>query len=310
MDFTTVVVYLKDLLATIMTLLMMLSPAFGSTAEPFSAERPDELITSIAVVSDIHVETNNPEAYENLKGVLEGIKAGENIKTVVYTGDNVMNGQILESVFFYTAVRGVNPAENNIVLPGNHDYGNGAGDSVRLRKNFLANNALYLGNYLSNDYFYRVIDGVYMICLVSERPDTEDFTMTRAQLEWLEGVLKEANEADAPIIVFNHYPLRYLDIEADNADFAQVDKKELGDLLVKYGTDLFIHGHIHDYIDSNNFYESYGVKCINLCRATEITEYEAGDGIVVEVYDGEIVVRARNFIKGEWKEGLRYTYAY
>ncbi len=308
MELSTVIIYLKDLVATIMTLLMMMSPAFGSTAESYSAERPDELITSFVAVSDIHVETNNPEAYGKLKSVLEGIKAAEDVDTVVYTGDNVMNGQVLEDVFFYSALRAVNPAENNIVLPGNHDYGNGAEgtDSSKLRLKYLANNVFYLQNYLENDYFYRVIDGVYMICLVSERPDTEDFTMTRAQLEWLEGVLKEANEADAPIIIFNHYPLRYLD--KDGTEGAEVDKTELAALLVKYGADLFIHGHIHDDIGSDNFYRSYGVDCINLCRITEITNYEAGDGIVVEVYEDEIVVRVRNFIKGEWKDGLRYTY--
>ncbi len=306
MEISTVIIYLKDLFITIMTLLMMLSPAFPAQGVPYTAENPDELITSFAVVSDIHVETNNPEAYANLKNVLEGIKAGENLDSVVYTGDNVMNGQILESLFFYTAVKAVNPAENNFVLAGNHDYGNGAGDYETLRKNYLANNLLYLGEKIENDYYYRVVNGVYMICLVSEKPSTDDFTMTRAQLEWLEGILEEAKAANAPIFVFNHYPLRYLD--NDGTEYSEVDKAELGALLTEYGTELFIHGHIHDDIDANNFYKSYGVDCINLCRVTEITEYEPGDGVVVEVYEDEVVVRGRDFIKGEWIGGLRYTY--
>ncbi len=308
MDFTTVIIYLKDLFATILTLLMMISPAFGGTGVPYAAERPDELITSFVAVSDIHVETNQPKSYSKLYDVLEGIKAGEDIDSVFYTGDNVMNGQVLEDLFFYSAIRAINPAENNFVLAGNHDYGNGAEgtDSAKLREKYLMNNALYLGNKLENDYYYRVIDGVYMICLVSERPDTEDFTMTKAQLEWLEGVLKEAKEADAPVFVFNHYPLRYLDL--DGTEGAEVDKTELAALLKAYDVELFIHGHIHDEIGRDNFYNSYGVDCINLCRVTEITDYEAGDGIVVEVYEDEIVVRVRNFIKGEWDEELRYVY--
>ena len=72
MDFTTVIIYIKDLIATVLTLLMMLSPAFGGTGVPYTAEKPDELITGFAVVSDIHVETNNPESYGNLYNVLEG----------------------------------------------------------------------------------------------------------------------------------------------------------------------------------------------------------------------------------------------
>ncbi len=307
MEISTVIIYLKDLIATIMTLLMMMSPAFPAEGVPYTAENPDELITSFAVVSDIHVETNNPTAYKNLKNVLEGIKAGEDIDSVVYTGDNVMNGQILESLFFYTAVRAVNPAENNFVVQGNHDYGNGAGDYEKLRINYLANNALYFGNILQSDYYYRVVNGVYMICLASEDITTEDFMMSRAQLEWLEGVLEEAKKADAPVFVFGHFPLRYLN--NDGYSYSEVEGAELGALLANYGVELYVHGHIHNNIDGmDNFYDSYGVKCVNLCRVTETVEYEPGDGIVVEVYEDVFRVRVRDFIKGEWNETLSFTH--
>jgi hypothetical protein len=37
-------------------------------------------------------------------------------------------------------------------------------------------------------------------------------------------------------------------------------------------------------------------------------EYPAGIGIVIEVYESKVLVRARNFIEGEWIEDLAYTY--
>ena len=299
MDFTTVIIYLKDLFATIMVLLMMMSPAFDGDGVAYQAERPDELITSFAVVSDIHVETNQPKSYQNLSDVLYGIKAGEDISTVVYTGDNVMNGQVLEDVLFYTAIGAMKPAENNIVLAGNHDYGNSDGDYEKLRKKYIFNNNFYLNNKLDNDYYYKVIDGCYMIVLVSEEPSTWEFRMSEEQFQWLEGVLKEADAADAPVFVFNHYPLNYL---------KGSDPSRLADLLKAYNTELFVHGHIHNDMGTDNFYTSYGVDCINLPRITEITQYEAGDGIVVEVYEDEILVKTRNFITGEWVEELFYTY--
>ena len=95
MSISTVLVYLKGLISTVMALLMLFSSASNGTLESYSAERPDELIASFAVVSDIHVETNNPETIKNLNGVLNGIKAGQDIDAAVYTGDNVMNGQTL-----------------------------------------------------------------------------------------------------------------------------------------------------------------------------------------------------------------------
>ena len=47
---------------------------------------------------------------------------------------------------------------------------------------------------------------------------------------------------------------------------------------------------------------------MDLARSTEVVDYEPGDGIVVEVYEDEVVVKGRNFITGEWLEGLEYRY--
>lgn len=302
MDIKTVVTFIKDVLTTFMILLTMLSPAFGGNGKVYEAKNPDELITSFVVASDIHVETNQPKSYQNLSDVLDGIKAGKNIKSVVYTGDNVMNGQLMEDFFFYSAIRAKNPAENNLVVAGNHDLGNGEGNLPQLLKNYITINKLVLGNDVGEGYYYQVIDGCYMIVLISEDPTSEDFMMGKQQFDWLEGVLKEAKSAGAPIFVFNHFPLRYLD------NGSEIQYQQLGELLREYNTELYIHGHIHNDMGDDNFYSDSYVDSINLPRITETKEYKAGDGIVVEVYKDEILVRARDFIDGEWIEGLEYIY--
>lgn len=306
MDIATIVIYLKDLIATILTLLMMMSPAFGHTGAAYQAKNPDELIMSFAAVSDVHVETNNPESYDNLKAVLEGIKGGENIDAAVFTGDNVMNGQFLENVFFYNAVASVKPAEKNYIVMGNHDIGNGTGDYEEHKSNFIANNRLYLGNDVGEGYYYAVEKGCYMIFLGLEELTVGECVMSKAQYDWLKGVLDEAAAAEAPILVFNHHPINWL----RGTEGSGIDSNSLSNLLNQYEKLLYIHGHIHDDLDAANFYSRNGVNCINLPRCTEITDYEAGDGIVVEVYENELVVRGRDFIKGEWIEGLEYTYAF
>lgn len=292
------ITYLKDLLATVMILLTMFSPAFGSKAESYSAERPDELITSFAVVSDIHVETNHPEPYNSLKGVLQGIKVGKDIDAVVYTGDNVMNGQVLEDVFFYSAVRAVMPAKNNYVITGNHDLGNGEGDYSKFRSNFILFNKLVLGNDIDELYYYRVVNGCYMIFMSSEDLCVGDYVISDEQLNWLKGVLDKAQAENAPILVFNHHPI-YL--------VRDRDYREIAWLLQKYDNLVYFHGHYHNQLTTDSFYEWHGVDCINVPRATENSDYDPGSGLVVEVYEDEIVVRSRDFIKGEWMD-FRYTY--
>lgn len=305
MDITTIITYLKGFIPTILTFFMILSPAFSSTGATYTAKDPEALITSFAAVSDIHVETNNAESYNNLKKLLEGIKGGENIDSVVYTGDNVMNGQALENVLFYNAVRSIKPAENNFVVMGNHDIGNGTGVYREHQQNFIANNLLYLDNNIGEGYYYRVVNGCYMIMLSLEEITVNESVMSPAQLEWLKGVLEEAKAADAPTIVFNHHPIDYF----KGTEGSGLGRDALGNLLGQYDV-LYIHGHIHDHLDSANFYKRYNVNCINLPRSTESTEYEPGDGIVVEVYEDEILVRGRDFISGEWIEGLEYTYEF
>ena len=302
MDITTVVTYLKELFATLMILLTMICPTIGNnSAEAYEPINPDELIASFAVVSDIHVETNQPESYGYLNDVLEGIKAGKNVDAVIYTGDNVMNGQTLENFLFYSAVKAVNPSKNNFVLAGNHDLGNTAGDYETLLENFKLNNKLYLGEDVGEGYYYRVVNGCYIICLVSEDPSTWELVISDEQFEWLEDVLKQAEQDDAPILVFNHFPIRVNGGASDR----------LAELLTKYDADLFVHGHYHDHpIYAGNFYNWKGVDSVNMTRPTEMTLFDPGEGIVIEVYEDEIVVRVRNFITGEWKEDLVYTYEY
>ena len=300
MDISTVLTYLKDLLATVMTLLMMLSPAFGGNGAAYTAEKPDELVMSFAAVSDIHVETNNPKSFNAFRDLLEGVKGGEDIDATVYLGDNVMNGQLLENLFFYLGVRGVMPADKNYVVMGNHDIGNGEGDFTEHKNNFITNNRLYLGNDIGDGYYYRVVNGCYMIFLASEELTVNDCVMTQQQLDWLKGVLDEAKAADAPIFVFNHHPITYL---------RGVDSNSLVNLCKDYDKLVYIHGHIHDQLGADNFYEVEGIKVINLPRSTEVVDYEPGDGIVVEVYEDEMLIRGRDFITGEWIEGLEYRYA-
>lgn len=298
MDFTTIITYLKDLLATFMILLTMFSPAFGGDAKSYSAERPDELITSVAVVSDIHVETNNPDPYNRFKGVLQGIKTGEDLDAVVYTGDNVMNGQLLEDAFFYSAVKAVMPAKNNYVVTGNHDLGNGEGDYEEFRRNFILCNKLVLGNDIDELYYYKVVNGCYMIFMSSEALCVNDYVISDEQINWLKGVLDEAQATNAPILVFNHHPI-YL--------IRDRDYRELALLLQNYDNLVYFHGHYHNQLTTDSFYEWHGVDCINVPRATEKGDYDPGSGLVVEVYEDEIVVRSRDFIKGEWMD-FRYTY--
>jgi len=297
-DITSIFVYLKGLIGTIISLLLMLSP-IAPAGEAFSAKNADGLITSFSVVSDIHVETNNPDSYNAFRELLAGIKAGENAETAVFLGDNVMNGQEMENIFFYTALKAVKPAENMLVVLGNHDIGNGQGNYSDFLSSYLGYNHGLTGERYEKPYYYKVIDGCYFIVLAAEDTCVNTCVMTEEQLSWLEGVLAEADAADAPIFVFNHHPIYSLEGVAYDS---------LAKLLSGYDNLIYFYGHTHSPITESSFRTEGGVYTVGLPRSTETVGYEPGNGVVVEVYEDEVIVRTRNFVTGEWNEALEYSY--
>ena len=306
MTMAKVTLFVKDLIATIVILLTMLSPFSDKTGVSYEAENPDELIMSMTVVSDVHIEKLNPTSYQYFFDILKNIKAGKDIDAVAYLGDNVMNGQLMENILFYNAVKAVSPSDRQYVITGNHDLGNGERNYDLSCRDFIANNQLYLGNDIDKIYYYKIVNGCYIIALASEDESAQGLKMSDEQIEWLKGVLEEAKAADAPIIVLNHFPV--YSITGEDSNGVPREYRDLAFILNKYDKLLFLHGHYHNDLASGNFYNWWGVDSINLPRVTEYFEYEPGDGVVIEVYEDHFLVKGRDFVKGEWLDELVYTY--
>ena len=306
METSKVYIVVRDIVLIIGILFSLFSPHTDKSGVPYEAENADELVMSMSVVSDVHIEKLNPTSYQYFYDILKNIKAGKDIDAVAYLGDNVMNGQLLENFYFYSAVKLVNPSDNQYVLTGNHDLGNGERNYEASRMDFIANNKLYLGVDLEELYYYRIVNGCYIIALSSEDENAGAFHMSDAQIEWMKGVLEEAKAADAPIVVLSHFPV--YEIAGEDSNGNPRDCRELAWILNKYDKLLYLYGHRHNELKADNFKEWNGVDIINLPRVTEYFEYEPGDGVVIEVYEDHFLVRGRDFVKGEWVDGLVYTY--
>lgn len=204
MSMAKIGIFVKDLIATVVILLTMLSPFSDKSGVPYEAENADELVMSMSVVSDVHIEKLNPTSYQYFFDILKNLKAGKDNDAVAYLGDNVMNGQLIENILFYNAVKAVNPSDRQYVIVGNHDHGLGERSYKASCNDFIANNRLYLGNDIDKTYYYKIVNGCYIIALASEDETAQGFQMSDAQIEWMKGVLEEAKAANAPIIVLNH----------------------------------------------------------------------------------------------------------
>ena len=297
--------FLRPLAVLLAACLMLISGgAFLSGGEEYDVRDPETCALNFSVLSDTHLETNNLARAKVYIGALKNVKKNKSGNdAVVFLGDNTMNGQLLENLLFHGAAATL--LKNETVLPvmGNHDIGNGEGDYEKLQNRWYTFTGAFFGRELEHPYYYEVIDGFYFIVLGQEGQTVYEMPMTDAQFMWLEGVLDEAAGSGKPVFVFSHYPAD--DAADENGNYTD----RLIDLLASYNEehDLFCFvGHTHmpmllfwSFHTYDGFPETYLPRMTSLSGDTEITE-DSGIGVEVEVYENEVLIRARNFYSGEW----------
>lgn len=276
-------------------------------AQTHSVKNKDDIRLNFSVLSDAHIEGNNPERYDIFTKILYDVKNTDTKNdALVMLGDNTMNGQHIESIFFYGLEKVIAPAEKIVNVMGNHDTGNGTDVYDECLAKFIGYNNAFFDADIDAPYFYNIINGYYFITLGSEKDNVDYCYMTLEQYEWLENILTEATEAGKPVFVFNHHPYFLLDCE-----------KSVDDLLNSYKNVFYFYGHTHWPINNYNTFTDHGnYISVNLPRCTDVLTEDNGEiddysgiGMQVEVYDDEVVLRMRNFYEGGWIEEFERTYS-
>ncbi len=294
--------FAKHVISTVFALLFLPISVLLPPTEGYEAKNSDELKTSFTILSDIHIEGNNFQTFKEFTEILKEVRNSKDTDTLVFTGDNTMNGQHIESIFFFNALRFSKPADNLIIAPGNHDYGNGTGNYDKMAKRFL-NYMNYAGCKTESNHYYKIIDGYYFIVLTTESDTVNGIDISDGQLQWMTEILNEATKEDKPVFVFSHHPVNYI-------EYGSHDR--LSGVLDDYENIIFFCGHTHAPLSDRTVSEINGVFSVNIPKSTEhATEgYETGIGAVVEVYENEVLIRFRDFDDGKWVEGYEYSFGY
>ena len=292
--------------ALIVSVVMVLAAGFA-TGERYDVRYPENCKLNFSILSDSHIEGNNFPRYKVYTHCLQDVRKNKSGNdAVIFLGDNTMNGQIIENTLFHGAAHMLLPGQTVLPVVGNHDIGNGNGDYGKLQNRWYDYTRAFFGKDLAHSYYYEVIDGCYFIVLGMEEQLVYEMTMTDAQFAWLEDVLQKAAGSGKPVFVFSHYPAD--DVQDENGKSTD----RLVDLLADYNKehDLFYfcgHTHMPLYLFWS-FHESDGFPEIYLPRLTELAgadDHEVfgntGIGIEVEVYENEVLVRGRDFYRGQWR---------
>lgn len=204
----------------------------------------------IAVASDLHID---PDAgskvivdplyarnIEIIKALLWSAQQ-EGVDLLVITGD-VTNAsrqpqhEALREILTEAKENGL----NILILDGNHDIGKTTpAEFAEYYADFGYSDA-HSRDETSLSYSIRLPE-IYLIMV-----DTGGYTgsnlsgtVTNGTLSWLDGQLKEAQEAGLSALVFGHYPL----LTAQSGEFIGVN--EMKQLLLDYRVPLYICGHMH-----------------------------------------------------------------
>lgn len=265
------------------------------THPAWDVEDPETCRLHFSVLSDVHVEGNNAMRYKVFARSMQDVrKCKSGSDAVVFLGDNTMNGFHGENILFHGAVRTFLRGEKVLTVLGNHDVGNGDGEYDAKLNDFLLFSEAFFGRKLTEPCYVEVINGYTCIVLGLD-----------VQLDWMQQALDSAADSGKPVLIFAHFPLQRASMQGDS------DSDSLTAMLARFGAehDVFCFvGHTHMDLSLRNSFRSYnGYKQVYLPRLTALTGEKdneicavTGDGVEVELYEDEIVIRGRDFFRGEW----------
>ena len=306
--------YLKTI-ALILTVFIFI-PSGAVPGEIAKADEENCLLTA-TVLSDLHMEGNNTSRHKRVGGVLYAAEKSDS-DVLLLLGDNTMNGQIIETLFAYGLVSRFFGDKSILVAPGNHDTDTGentTGTFETLSKRFVSMRNAFFGDSGDKVYFSREEKGYKFIVLGGEGRTGEDGKqiLSDEQLDWLEGELAAAAESGKPCFILNHYLVYGRNGGRSYAAFNIADKNDrLTEILESSGVRTFyFSGHSHYGVSDDSVQTTGNVTYINLPATGNPGNYYPADeecgkdgiGMQMEVYEGSVVLRFRNYLTGEWLEG-------
>ncbi len=278
-----------------------------STETPITVSNPEEVQATMAIIADPQVSNYILKRVPVLKAAGEDFHNAEcKLDALVALGDIAENGLPVEYQVFYDNLSGLDT--RYIMAVGNHD--------IRLRayKQTLCTFGHFANTLNGDDSFdsfsySEVINGYKVIVLGSDKSVFEESYISDAQLEWLDDEIKAEN--GKPVFVAIHQPLK----NTHNVEVAWNSPFEgggtVGDqsvalkaIMSKYDNVFLLSGHLHSGFGPDTYNNVDGIHSINLPSLSienkDGTYNNAGTGYILEIYEDEVIFRARDFAKGVW----------
>ena len=297
------------------------SPMFGDFAAAYKALKPEEIQLNFAAISDTHLKGDAFTAIPLAAGLKDMSESETPLDAVVIAGDITDHGEREQWERVASTFSKHKAAENIILAAGNHDTWTTTEDGETIFGLYSEFNKKIAGREIENMYYSCKVNGYTFIVLGSEEDHTYA-TFTDTQLEWLRNEMAVAALDGKPIFVISHWAingLHGLPYSWDLQEESDPTKGGIGEasdaveaILKSYENVFLITGHIHlglandekvgdtsySSVESEGSFHSINLPCYtNMSQAGART---IGTGYQFEVYEDEVVLRARDFVSGTW----------
>ena len=293
--------------------------------------------TGFAVLSDLHVRSGwfwSPVFRVLLEPAMKDLaSARDRLDAVVFNGDLTNEGSFAQWDILAEKIGQYSIAKQSFLVTGNHDNWGPNRDEFDnpvngVRPTFIKYNRIISGRKIGNMYYAGTVNGNPFIVLGSEDDGTDAY-LSPQQVKWFARAMEKAAAKGRPIFVFLHQPLNgthglpfsfNCEVDADPDDGGVGDQSaRLEKILKKYDNVFLITGHIHagfKNADARWGAKYASVEYLKNNRGNKITLVNSpsytildfmrggliamGCGWIVEVHKHEVLLRARNFMTGQW----------
>lgn len=287
------------------------------------APRSDDVLLSVSMLSDIHLDNRVVLGDRIFELALNGIEKGEAVDAVLFSGDLTNYGDAASIEGFFRLLDKHLTDKAYIVASGNHDIGHvedTTHDGARERIVKLYND--HTGSQIENIYYSMDVDGYRFVILGDEGDDTWDHPeYSEEQIAFLDNALAEAAGRGLPMFVVSHVPVE--GVNGQSEIWEDGGLRDYSDAvqhtLEKYENVFFISGHVHTGINGDFTRKVFGFSCVetinsvtyvNLPTYMIVNRYGipwGGMGFQMEVYEDEILFRARNYATSKWYPSYDYA---
>ena len=321
------VLLIQKILSVMTTFFLLVSwPVFGNFKTDSVPVDPDNCNLNFAVISDTHMKDEFIRQFMVELG-LKGMQDSDSrLDALVVSGDLTDHGESDEWSALAESFSKYDPADEIILACGNHDTWTDESFD-KAKENFIEYNSIISDREITEMYYTTEINGYTFVVLGSETDRTAAY-FSPEQLEWLEETMAEKAEEGKPIFVVSHWPINESHALPDNWGDSEPEPDDggIGDesaavenILKQYNNVFMISGHLHNGIGdeaSESLWGYTSVESDGSFRSINLPAYTYpnargqvpnGNGFNFEVYDDEVIIRARSYTSDVWYTAYEYV---